>query len=195
MNNTYFIKSKQSNFDTYYWYKEELKSYEIDKIKLDIQSIPSQKAEIDGGNNDTIRLSTIKWIPRNQQWEWLYDRMTQLITIANNEMWNFDITNIIDQIQYTEYYDTEKGHYDWHIDVGSGELSHRKLSIAIQISDPSEYEGGLFQIWLGGNSVQTCEKSLGTAVVFPSFYMHRVTPVTKGVRKSLVLWVGGTPYK
>lgn len=195
MNKSYFIEPKQSDFTNYYWYKEELKKHEIDKIKLDIESLPSQKAEIAGGTNDTIRSSVIKWIPKNQEWEWLYNRMTRLATIANDVMWNLDINSIVDQIQYTEYYDTENGHYDWHIDVGNKELSYRKISIAIQISDPSEYEGGLFQIWLGGNSVQTCEKSIGTAVVFPSFYMHRVTPVTKGVRKSLVLWVGGTPYK
>lgn len=195
MNKSYFIKSKPSSFDNYYWFKEELKSEEIERILKDIEEIPAQKAKISGGENDSIRSSTIKWIPKNNQWEWLYDRITQLVTTANNVMWNFDLTTMLDQIQYTEYYATQKGHYDWHIDVGSGELSYRKISIAIQISKPEEYEGGMFEIWLGGSSVQVCEKSYGTAIVFPSFYMHRVTPVTSGVRKSLVLWVGGTPYK
>lgn len=195
MNNPYYIKPKQSDFTNYYWFKEELKPQEIEKILKDTELLPSKKAETVGQNDDSVRSSVVKWIPQNQTWDWLYERVLKLIEVSNNAMWNFELTNVFDSIQYTEYYANQKGHYDWHIDVGSGDISYRKVSISIQLSKPEEYEGGVFEIWTGGKNYMICEKSYGTAIVFPSFYMHRVTPVTSGVRKSLVLWVGGTPYK
>jgi PKHD-type hydroxylase len=80
------------------------------------------------------------------------------------------------------------------MDIGPGSISHRKVSITIQLSDPSEYEGGDLELWYGGSIIQI-PKNKGLTVLFPSFSMHRVTPITKGTRKSLVLWVGGEHYK
>jgi PKHD-type hydroxylase len=108
-------------------------------------------------------------------------------------MWKFDVHSIVDSIQYTEY-PHGNGHYDWHIDIGPASINHRKISIVVQLSDPEEYEGGELEIWSGATPV-TIPKKKGNIVIFPSFLMHRVTPVTKGLRKSLVLWVGGGSYK
>jgi PKHD-type hydroxylase len=80
------------------------------------------------------------------------------------------------------------------MDFGTGELSNRKLSITVQLSDPDEYEGGELQFMVNQN-IFTAPKDKGTAIIFPSFALHRVTPITKGSRKSIVGWISGAPYR
>ena len=70
----------------------------------------------------------------------------------------------------------------------------RKLSITVQLSDATEYEGGELQFMVNQNII-TAPKEKGTAIIFPSFCLHRVTPVIKGSRKSIVGWIAGPPYR
>jgi PKHD-type hydroxylase len=84
--------------------------------------------------------------------------------------------------------------FDWHLDFGPGESSKRKLSMTIQLSDPSEYEGGDLQFMINQNIV-SASREKGIIVIFPSFILHRVTPITKGTRQSIVGWVSGPPYR
>jgi PKHD-type hydroxylase len=112
---------------------------------------------------------------------------------ANNKIWKFNLHSVIDSIQYTVYYEGG-GHYDWHVDIGPGSISDRKISCSVQLSDPNKYEGGDLEVWSGGE-FKVIERRQGSAIFFPSFLMHRVTPITKGIRKSLVLWMGGGSYK
>ena len=93
-------------------------------------------------------------------------------------------------IQYSVYTEQEQGYYDWHVDMGPHHA--RKLSLVCHLSDPSEYEGGELQINSSGRIIDT-EKGIGNVIIFPSYLLHRVTPVTRGVRKTLVLWVKGPP--
>ena len=116
-----------------------------------------------------------------------------MISEANNIMLKFDLTAMNESIQYTEYYE-DGGQYDWHMDCGIGIQNQRKISVTVQLSDPSDYEGGNLDFNMGGGEL-TAPRAKGAAVIFPSFYLHRVTPVTKGTRKSFVLWVGGEPYR
>ena len=145
------------------------------------------------GNNNGIRESEIKWIHSDDKSFWVYEKLGQYIQQANNKLWKFNLQSIVDSIQYTVYYEGG-GHYDWHVDIGPGSINHRKVSLTIQLSDPDEYEGGDLEIWTGGD-FKTIERKQGCAILFPSFLMHRITPITKGVRRSLVLWVGGESYK
>ena len=161
----------------------------IDNLK---NLFPVQKAST-VGNNDEIRKSSIRWIHFTDKSQWVYEKLAELATQVNKEMWNFNLHTIVDSIQYTEYYEGG-GHYGWHVDIGPGTINHRKISITVQLSAPNEYEGGDFEMWTGGN-FKTLPRQIGCAVMFPSFLLHRVTPVTKGTRKSLVLWVGGESYK
>jgi PKHD-type hydroxylase len=138
------------------------------------------------------RKSSIKWCPQNEEWEWVYDKLGTMISEANN-MWKFDLTHMREQIQYTEYYEGG-GQYDWHMDCGIGIQAQRKVSVTVQLSQPDEYEGGDLQFMLGAGQIWA-PRVQGAAVIFPSFFLHRVTPVTKGTRKSFVLWVGGEPYR
>ena len=115
--------------------------------------------------------------------------------VAKLATFHTDIQTMPEQIQYTEYLAEDAGHYTWHQDIGPNDASLRKISITIQLSDAEEYEGGDLQIWKGGDSVDNCPRGAGVAVIFPSYMMHRVTTVSKGIRKSLVLWIGGSHYK
>jgi PKHD-type hydroxylase len=180
----------------YYWYKEGFSKEELNKIYEDIKSIEFQKATIIGNDEapEDIRSSSIKWIPKTNQWNWLYDKLMNLAVDAN-KIWNFDLISAPELIQYTEYYDNKNGHYDWHQDIGPGQPSLRKVSITVQLSESDEYEGGDLEIWQGGQSVQVSPRGAGNVIIFPSYMMHRVTKVSKGTRRSFVLWVGGQHYK
>jgi PKHD-type hydroxylase len=83
-------------------------------------------------------------------------------------------------------------HYDWHIDLGPGKNSSRKLSLSLQLSDSSEYEGGELEFM---NVKEKTSREIGTLITFPAFLTHRVTPVTKGTRKSLVAWISGDSFR
>jgi len=178
----------------YYWFENGFTTQEIDTIVNGSLEYEFQKAIImDEGNTDKFRKSNIKWLPFDSKWEWVIDKIMSQVTEANKTIWNFDLKSIIDNIQYTEY-EGNGGHYDWHLDIGPGSISHRKISITIQLSDPEEYVGGDLQI-MTGSEYTTVPRGKGTVVIFPSFLLHRVVPLTSGNRKSLVLWVGGDHYK
>jgi PKHD-type hydroxylase len=153
---------------------------------------PFQEATIVGDNNG-IRKSDIKWMHSDDKSFWVYEKIGQFAKQANDKLWKFNLSSVIDAIQYTVYYEGG-GHYDWHIDIGPGLINHRKISCTIQLSDPDEYEGGDLEIWTGGE-FKTIERKQGCAILFPSFLMHRITPITKGTRRSIVLWMGGDSYK
>ncbi len=192
---------KTVNQTNYYWFEEGFTSEELNKIEQQVQQIPSQVAVTEGGSQDKgdgldSRDSSIKWVAFNDETKWIYDKIGMLSNIANNEMFNFDLYSMPENIQYTEYYGTNKGHYDWHMDIGNeGSMKFRKISVTVQLSDSSEYEGGDLQLWSGGQHPNTAPRGKGNVVIFPSFMMHRVTPVTKGTRKSFVLWLGGGHYR
>jgi len=182
------------NQTNYYWFENGFTTQEIDTIVNGSLEYEFQKAIImDEGNTDKFRKSNIKWLPFDSEWEWVIDKIMSQVTEANKTIWNFDLKSIIDNIQYTEY-EGNGGHYDWHLDIGPGSISHRKISITIQLSDPEEYVGGDLQI-MTGSEYTTVPRGKGTVVIFPSFLLHRVVPLTSGNRKSLVLWVGGDHYK
>jgi len=157
------------------------------------------KAGIAGESGDgidtNVRSSRIKWLPQDIEFKSLYDTLADLISQKNKEYWNFDIHTFSEDIQYAEYHAEDKGHYNWHMDLGPDQASLRKISVTIQLTDPNEYEGGDLEFNQGGEIFGTAPKSKGSISIFPSYVLHRVTPVTKGVRKSLVVWVGGTHFR
>jgi len=200
MQTALIFSPKTVDLQNYYYFSQGFSSEELDKIYKDVATIPFQKAatgESNEGTDDSVRSSQIKWIPVMQEWAWLYDKLLKMIVEANDNLWNFNLHSVLDNIQYTEYHASENGHYGWHQDIGPGALSTRKISVTVQLSDPSEYEGGDLEYFKGGNPNEALkvEKNKGLVFIFPSFMMHRITPVTKGTRRSFVLWVGGNPYK
>jgi len=163
------------------------------------------------GVDKTKRDCKISWLDE----EWIYDIINPFIHIANKEAgWNFQ-WDWNESSQFTVY---EKGHYyGWHTDSGNV-LKHpsknindkaRKLSLTLQLTDKTEYEGGDFQFtWINGGcesvgndtkdllNVVTVDdaKELGTIIIFPSFIHHQILPITKGKRESLVNWSVGKEF-
>jgi PKHD-type hydroxylase len=188
-----------ANQTNYYWFEkgfspEEL--VEIEKLVAGIDFVRAQTQAEDNSLTETeYRKSNVKWLPMTEQYKWIYDKIGDMAYEANQSLYHFDLHSMPEQIQYTEYYDYEKGHYDWHMDSGYGNLSQRKISVTVQLSDGDDYEGGDLQLWPGGTYPLVAPRGKGNVVIFPSFMMHRVTPVTRGTRKSFVLWLGGGHYR
>lgn len=180
----------------YYYYSNLFTEQEIKNILFKLQSIPYESAKVASGEpSPDIRKSKIKWVPENDDFGWVYKRILEAALEANNKLWHFDILNC-EMMQYTEYSDKDAGHYNWHQDLGLDIWSHRKISISVQLSDPTQYSGGDLQFWTGGDSnVISVQKALGEATIFPSYMMHRVTKVYWGTRRSLVLWIGGSHFR
>jgi PKHD-type hydroxylase len=191
----FVFPKNHSDSQNYYYFSDGISNDELKKLFDDVALIPQQRATTVASDDTSVRSSIVKWLPQNDQWSWLYDKMINMATIANNALWNFDLQTAPEQIQFTEYHASQGGHYGWHQDIGPGMLSLRKVSITVQLSGPEDYQGGDLQIWQGGDNPIDAPKGKGTVVIFPSYMMHRVTKVTSGVRRSLVLWVGGEHYR
>lgn len=136
----------------------------------------------------------IAYISPSSYTRWLYDLLFPLVLEANNDLYHFDIDIVTDPIHYV-IYPENGGHLEWHLDIGNYEVNHRKLALTIELSDSDSYEGGEFEIFTGGKNPVTIPKEKGDILIFPTFLLHRVKPITRGVRKCLVFWVGGKPFR
>ena len=180
------------NHVNYYKVHNALKIDTIHSLRSILDAKPLVEAHIGSGTLDgTKRRSKVYWLPKTDEFVEVYKTFHTIIGQCNDTFYRFQLSEIVEQIQYTVYTSEDEGHYDWHIDMGPNK-ANRKLSLVCQLSDPSEYEGGELQINTG--NVMVVEKEQGTVILFPSFLLHRVTPVTKGVRRSLVLWIEGPPF-
>jgi PKHD-type hydroxylase len=151
-----------------------------------------------GNSNTDIRKSEVRWIDQNDtNSRFIANLIWNYVIDANRVAFGCDIRQIGD-IQYTTYTGQDGGFYDWHIDSWidqSINMFDRKLSVTVQLSDSDDYEGGDFELsCLHQPDVKKLRKK-GTILVFPSFSRHRVTPLTKGTRKSLVAWIEGPKWK
>jgi PKHD-type hydroxylase len=147
---------------------------------------------------DSVRRSEIRWVNTfDESHKFIVDTLWNFATDANRDHYGFDL-NYLRDIQYTTYRAEDNAKYDWHQDTFwlNPTANHRKISMVIQLTDPSDYEGGEFQIDPEfGILDQSVIKQRGTVLAFPSFLRHRVTPVTAGVRRSLVCWVEGPKFR
>ena len=155
-----------------------------------------------GKDQQDQRKSKISWMNDFHLGQILYTQLQQ----ANDQLrWNLQ-TTVIECIQFTSY--GENDFYDWHRDndldkpFEEGYLKGlvRKISFSILLNDPADFQGGEFQFEIGNPNdkerIKTLDKpSQGGAIIFPSYLYHRVQPVTKGTRYSLVGWVCGQPWK
>ena len=156
-------------------------------------SVGNDKKGIKGGVIDTkTRTSHISWIPFKKTPE-MYKDIENIMKITNGNHFGFDGMQITEMAQYTEY--PEGGFYDWHIDNDvnfAHEPPVRKISMTLLLSPESEFEGGDLELMKEGKIAKLKQ---GQAIFFASFIRHRVKPVIRGNRKSLVMWFGGTPFK
>jgi PKHD-type hydroxylase len=150
--------------------------------------------ESGGVPNSNHRTSTIRWLDVFNEDRDISETLMGFIRMSNRTNFGFDISTM-NEIQFTEYHGDSKGHYDWHHDVyWENPMPYdRKLSIVVQLSDPTDYEGGQFEFF-GIPSPGDEWKQRGSVLIFPSFFYHRVLPVTRGHRISLVSWIEGTKW-
>jgi PKHD-type hydroxylase len=149
--------------------------------------------------NTKIRSSKVSWLQRDQETEHYWKIITNAVARVNAQFFQFDLSGCYEPIQLGvyQYSADDPGHYNWHADANNGDplVVPRKLSMSLLLSDPSEFEGGELQVLVDNSEARSLEQQRGRAWFFPSWMLHRVTPVTKGIRRSLVLWVGGPPFR
>ena len=154
--------------------------------------VGAEKGKKEGVIDTEIRTSHISWIPFKKMPE-MYKDIERTMLKTNNNHFGFEGMQITEMAQYTEY--PEGGFYDWHVDNYDNcqhEPPVRKISMTCLLSPENEFEGGDLELIKEGQAIKLKQ---GQAAFFASFIRHRVAPVTKGVRRSLVMWFGGPPFK
>jgi PKHD-type hydroxylase len=147
---------------------------------------------VDVESTDSVRDSKVAWLYSVDNMEWAFRRVTDAITNLNNQFFNFDLFGFAEGFQFTRY-DAPTGYYGMHVDkILNGVV--RKLSLTIQLSAPEDYEGGELALQVG-KEAELMPKEQGKLLVFPSYVLHEVRPVTEGTRYSLVAWITGKPFK
>ena len=139
-----------------------------------------------------LRSTRISWIEESQETLWLFRKLVGAASTINQQAYGFDLA-ALESLQYTVYHAGEGSHYGWHVDQGRTP-TRRKLSLVLQLSAPSDYEGCDLQIF-ASSQIDTAPRTRGTLIAFPSYTLHRVTPITAGIRKSLVMWCSGPRFR
>jgi PKHD-type hydroxylase len=149
--------------------------------------------EINGGVREeramsNERNSKVRFMEPSPQSQWVYQKLEAALEQINRN-YRFHLLGFYEGIQISSY--SDGGFYDWHMDIGNGSHSTRKLSMSVQLSDSDDYVGGNLEF---AAIDQTAPRSIGSLIVFPSYMAHRVTPVTEGTRRSLVSWIHGHAF-
>ncbi len=153
------------------------------------ETLPRTDGRVELGE-ESYRVSHIAWIEPQPESHWLFHRLGMLFVEAGRHF-GLELTGFIDALQYTVY--GAEQHFDWHMDLGPGTTSLRKLSMTLQLSDANDYQGGMLEFINAPTLSQS--RPVGSAIFFPSYLAHRVTPVESGVRRSLVAWACGPSFR
>lgn len=177
-------------------WKDAFTSREVDAIVDYGDQLAPMKAELFGrtDNTDQTRITRVAWMEKKPEIQWLHARLEEMVLRINAEFYRYDLYGLNEAFQYTIYEGSEGGHYGWHVDMGEKNYEPRKISLSLQLSEPSDYEGGDL-VLEAGDGPYRAEKARGTLIAFPSYVLHRVVPVSSGVRKSLVVWVAGPEFR
>jgi PKHD-type hydroxylase len=174
-------------------YSEAFTAKECDKIiKLGNKSKLTKSQTGDLVQSDTIRNSSTRFLSPDENSTWIFQRLTDVTEYLNKEFFNFDLQGFGENLQFTKY-EAPTGHYSFHTD-SEKDLKIRKLSLVVQLTDENDYAGGDLEIKLSDDETKL-HRTRGTLLCFPSYVLHRVTPVTEGTRYSLVAWVTGPQFK
>lgn len=193
----YLLNPYTDNLPNYSYWENAFDNNELDFLQQ--QAKNSTQPGLVGGINDpneiiNMRRSTVNWISYDSNLKWLYEKLSHIVSSLNVRFHRLDLTGFGESIQLTNYDQSDNGMYSWHQDSSNNGKISRKLSIVLQLTDPSQYEGGNLQIMVENQPV-TIRKQRGLLVAFPSFSIHQVTPVTQGSRQSLVAWISGPQFK
>lgn len=173
---------------------------ELDEIVTNFENQGVDESTIIGASDpeevEKIRRSKVKFHNYNDNTSWMFSRFNDVIEKLNERFYGYNL-NGYESIQYTVYDADNGGKYDWHQDMTHGNPAvtpTRKLSVILNLSNfGDDYEGGEFQVLLG-TEPETINFPRGRIIAFPSYLLHRVAPLTRGTRRSLVIWVIGPKF-
>lgn len=187
-----FHNQPRPQFEPFCFFESIFTSEECDRIVALGESLSIQRSLTGDGADtlDEVRKSRNSWIDFTPESQWVFDKLANIVLGVNEARYKFQLTGFMEHLQFT-LYDEHGSHYKMHTDFGKGPTAQRKLSCVLMLSHPEEYEGGELVFYEAGEH----KYPRGTLVVFPSFQVHGVKPVTSGLRKSLVAWVSGEPYR
>lgn len=169
---------------------------ECDRIIAAITAVPSKDALLVGQTKDhTLRTAKLVWVDDVDGLGWVMDRLIDIVRKSNIENFDFDLREFAESPQVATYDAYDMGHFAWHSDIGEGPMARkRKLTLVLQLSLPSAYEGGDLEI-MPSAQVLSANRDQGSVSIFPSFSLHQVVPVQSGVRHSLTLWAHGPAFR
>jgi len=177
--------------DCWAWHDHVFTPLELDAINNIFDDITLISGRAGDSAKQTARDSDVAFIYPNPVTQWIFERLTAIVNDLNDKYFCFDLEGFTQGLQLTSYQPGQ--HYRWHTDHGPRHYN-RKLSLTLQLSEPTDYEGGELQL-RDSDKPMVMDKQRGLLVAFPAYLMHRVTPVTSGRRRSLVAWVTGEPFK
>jgi len=157
------------------------------------QQIPMRTAVTgDGVGTRTTehRKSNLVEVYPDPSTNWIFEKLEAALQQLNSQQYKFDIQGFFEGAQIYEY--PEGGFLNWHMDIAKGYMSNRKLSMSVQLTDGSEYEGGNLEFM---DFKETGPRGIGDLIVFPAFLQHRVSKLTRGKRYAWVSWVHGPAYR
>jgi len=170
---------------------------DLDALERQFDCLQLEQARLSGNRLDSIRTTHVAWVNRNEGTEDLYLRMEAVVLRLNAEHFHAELSGL-STMQYAVYRESDSGYFDWHSDYGRERndpgREPRKLTLSLQLSDGDSYEGCDLEaraVW----HMDAAPRERGTLVAFRATVLHRVTPITRGVRKSLVIWATGPEYR
>jgi PKHD-type hydroxylase len=194
----------------YQLYQRNISPETCEEVVKHCLTFPPTEGKVGHGGHATasdMRKSTLRWIPRyDEKLHWLFSHIVLNALEVNHNCFGLELNNFpkldCQHGQFTEYVGSPEGggKYDFHEDncwIADRTLAtDRKLSCVLQLTDPSQYEGGRLEFERPDAALPE-ERFLdqGSLIFFPSHLRHRVTPVTSGIRYSFVMWFGGPPFK
>jgi len=168
---------------------------ELNEIVVQGNRVKKTSGTVSGLISD-YRVCDIAWLKSDEvesDFDWIYANLTDAIKKVNNEYFQFDLTHLT-ALQFTVYDGKNNSNYQKHMDLGRP-FPNRKLSFSIQLSDDNEYTGGDLRFHYIKTQPEIAPRTRGKIIFFPTWTVHDVTPVTQGIRHSLVGWVNGPNFK
>ena len=169
---------------------------ECDKVLAVLNAVPLQdvilRKDESAAPGAELRKSRVAVVPWIKEAEWIFQRIAAAVLECNKSLYNFQLTGLLENLQLDQY--PTGGFFDWHQDFALRDASIRKLSVVVQLTDGSQYEGGDLEFF-AGRGPHKAIRSRGTLLMFPSFVTHRIAPVTAGTRHALVGWISGPPFR
>ena len=178
--------------NTYSYWEKVFTKEECEKIIKIAKNKGLTKGTTRSKDETDVRQSQICWLYAFDNLEWVFKKITDIVLNLNSRFFNFDIFGLNEGLQFTNY-KAPSNKYGKHIDKGLDNVI-RKLSLSIQLTNSKEYEGGELFLYEDEKGIEM-KKEQGTLILFPSYILHEVKPITKGERNSLVSWVTGKQFK